>query len=93
MKRKVLIADGNSGRGRRLCDAFEAADLPWVYASNGAAALEAALNAPPALVVAHRELPLVDAQKLAEILRVNPRTRSVRMNCIAPAPPKEPNSP
>ncbi|HPG26499.1 MAG: DUF4388 domain-containing protein [Spirochaetaceae bacterium] len=74
----VLIADGNTGRGQRIANALEAAGRPCRVAPHGAAALEIALSERPRVVVARSELPLVDARKLAEILRANPRTRSAR---------------
>ncbi len=78
VNRLVLIADGNTGRGRRLAAACERAGVPCVTGPHGAAALEMALSERPGLVVAQVDLPLVDAPKLAEILRANPRTRRSR---------------
>ena len=76
VNRLVLIADGNTGRGRRLAEACEGAGIPCRSVPHGAAALETALAERPGLVVAQVDLPLVDAAKLAEILRANPRTQS-----------------
>ena len=78
MNRLVLIADGNTGRGQRLAAACRAAQIECRTAPHGAAALELALADKPGLVVAQLELPLVDAVKLSEILRANPRTRAAR---------------
>ncbi len=74
----ILIADGNTGRGQRVADALTSAGHACRVAPHGAAGLEVALSEQPKVVVAQVELPLVDANKLAEILRANPRTRSVR---------------
>ena len=74
----ILIADPNLGRGRRVATALEAAGHPCAVAEHGAAALEVALEDQPRVIVTQVDLPLVDAPKLAEILRANPRTRSVR---------------
>jgi DNA-binding response OmpR family regulator len=74
----ILIADGNTGRGQRVADALEVAGHPCQVSSHGAAGLEAALSEQPTVIVAQVGLPLVDANKLAEILRANPRTRGVR---------------
>jgi len=74
----ILIADGNTGRGQRVANALEVAGHACQVASHGAAGLEVALSEQPKVIVAEVELPLVDAHKLAEILRANPRTRSVR---------------
>ncbi|MBK7947523.1 MAG: DUF4388 domain-containing protein [Deltaproteobacteria bacterium] len=73
----ILIADGQAARAERLARAFELAGRPVTLAANGAAALELALSQPPRLLVVHADLPLVDAAKLSEILRANPRTRHV----------------
>lgn len=78
MNRLVLIADGNATRGRSLAAACERAGVPCKTGRHGAAALEMALSERPGLVVARLDLPLVDAQKLAEILRANPRTSRSR---------------
>lgn len=74
----ILIADANTGRGRRVANALERAGHACRVVSQGAAGLEVALSARPRIIVAQVELPLVDANKLAEILRANPRTRGVR---------------
>jgi DNA-binding response OmpR family regulator len=74
----ILIADGNTGRGQRVADALEFAGHACRVAPHGAAGLEFALSDRPKVVIAQFELPLVDATKLAEILRANPRTRGVR---------------
>jgi CheY-like chemotaxis protein len=75
---EVLIADSNTGRGRRVANALEAAGQVCRVAPHGAAGLEIALADQPRVIVAQVDLPLVDAGKLSEILRANPRTRSVR---------------
>jgi CheY-like chemotaxis protein len=74
----ILIADGRDARRRQLAEAFRARGLEIEVVADGASALEQALSLRPALVVAASDLSLVEAPKLAEILRANPRTRSVR---------------
>ena len=78
MARAVLIADRNKGRAKGIAKACMAAKHPVYFAKDGAAALEVALAKVPGLVIADAELPLIDARKLAEILRTNPRTQTVR---------------
>jgi len=73
----ILIADGDPVRAKRISCALEAAGRRCRLAAHGVAALEIALSEPPRLIVVHAELPLVEAAKLAEILRANPRTRGV----------------
>jgi CheY-like chemotaxis protein len=75
----ILIADGDAARGERIARALEAGGRRCRTASTGVAALEVALSEPPRLIVVQAELPLVEASKLAEILRANPRTRSVQL--------------
>jgi DNA-binding response OmpR family regulator len=74
----VLIADGNTARGRRLAEACRRAGIAAGLASHGAAALEMALAKRPSLVVAEVDLPFVEGCKLAEIMRANPRTREAQ---------------
>ncbi len=74
----ILIADGNLGRAQRVATALEAAGHHCEVAPHGAGALEIALVEHPRVIVAQVDLPLVEADKLAEILRANPRTRSAR---------------
>ena len=45
------------------------------HASHGPAALEISLERVPDLVICPLDLPVIDAVRLAEILRANPRTR------------------
>ena len=83
-RRLVLVADGNTGRGSRLLDECSTAGFLAKLAPHGAAALEVALAVQPAVVIAQLDLPLVDALKLAEILRANPRTRDTRFIFLGP---------
>jgi hypothetical protein len=83
-RRLVVVADGNTGRGARVVDECSTAGFPCKLAPHGAAALEIALATQPAVVIAQLDLPLVDAVKLAEILRANPRTRHTRFVFLGP---------
>ncbi len=74
----VLIADSDARRAKRLEEACAALDIPTRTAPHGAAALESALAEVPDVLVAPFDLPLIDAVKLSEILRTNPRTQGVR---------------
>jgi len=78
MSGAVLIADSNRGRARQIAESCGARGFSTTFAAHGAAALEAALADVPDVVVAPLELPLIDARKLAEILRANPRAQNVR---------------
>lgn len=79
MNRSVLIADGNGARGSRIAEACESLGLKSRVVSHGAAALETALAEVPAVLVVESDLPLIDGEKLGEILRANPRTHSIRL--------------
>jgi len=71
---RVLIADGNSERGKAIAEACSARGIDCGVEIHGAAALEAALVELPALLVAQVELPLIEGPQLGAILRANPRT-------------------
>jgi len=82
----VLIADGDLERAKRLEEVCAARGWTPRRCPHGAAALELALAEVPHLVVAPRDLPLIDARKLAEILRSNPRTQGVRFLFLGQPP-------
>lgn len=75
----VLIADGDQQRAQRIAEACSASGLACRVTSHGAAALEAALAELPAVLVTQLDLPLIDGEKLAAILRTNPRTAPTRI--------------
>jgi CheY-like chemotaxis protein len=75
----VLIADADAARARRLAEPLAERGLRVAFAASGAAALEAVLAEIPGALIASDQLPLIDAARLAEILRANPRTRGVRL--------------
>ncbi|HEX5066564.1 MAG TPA: DUF4388 domain-containing protein [Myxococcota bacterium] len=75
----VLIADSDAERGERLARACEALGLRAPIALHGASALEQALALQPEALVVEIDLPLIDAPRLAQILRANPRTAALAM--------------
>jgi CheY-like chemotaxis protein len=75
----VLIADGDLDRAKRMEQACMARGYDVHVVRHGAAALEAALAEIPDVLILPEGLPLIDAPKLAEILRSNPRTQAVRL--------------
>ena len=85
----VLIADGNPARAKRIGEACSARGFATAFAPHGAAALEAALADVPDAVIAPLDLGLIDAQKLAEILRANPRAQGVRFIFLGRVPERE----
>jgi CheY-like chemotaxis protein len=85
----ILIADGNRARAKRIGEACAARGFATAFAPHGAAALEAALADVPDAVIAPVDLGLIDAQKLAEILRANPRAQGVRFLFLGRIPERE----
>lgn len=81
----ALVADGDVDRGKAIAEACAGLGLSTRFAAHGAEALEAALAEPPDVVVAALGLPLIDAQRLASILRANPRTLAARIVILGDA--------
>jgi hypothetical protein len=75
----VLIAHGNGDRGSRIATACSEHGIRCRVVPHGAAALETALAEVPEVLVVQRDLPLIDGNKLGDILRTNPRTQSIRL--------------
>lgn len=75
---QILIAGSDHRRSLRLAEACGARGYATSFARHGAAALEVALGDVPDVLVAAMDLDLIEAPKLAEILRANPRTQAVR---------------
>ena len=86
MSSRVLIADGDAQRGRAIAEACGQRGLVCRVTTHGAAALEAALAEVPDALVCQLGLPLIDAARLAAILRANPRTERVRLVFLADRP-------
>lgn len=86
MSSAILIADGHAARAQRVGKACAARGFATAFARHGAEALEAALADVPDVVIAPVDLALIDAQRLAEILRANPRTQDVRFLFLGRAP-------
>jgi CheY-like chemotaxis protein len=78
VSRAVLIADNHRERAQQLADACRAHGLEPRMVGHGTRALEVALQQPPAVLVAPFDLPMIDAAKLATILRSNPKTQQTR---------------
>lgn len=72
---RVLIADFDASRSQGLTDACLARGYVVDRVRHGAAALETALDRIPGTVVCPIDLPVIDAVRLSEILRGNPRLR------------------
>jgi len=83
LREVVLIADSDIERADRLAEACLERGIEVLLASHGAQALETALAETPAVLVVQLDLPLIDGERLSQILRANPRTESLRILLIA----------
>jgi CheY-like chemotaxis protein len=73
----ILVADADAARAGRVADACEAHGMKTHRVATGPAALETALAELPDVIVTSADLPLIPAERLAEILRANPRTQGI----------------
>ncbi len=73
----VLIVDPDAARARRIADACSLLGYATRVVGDGSSALEAVLAQTPDAVIAAPQLPLIDADQLADIVRANPRTQNV----------------
>jgi hypothetical protein len=89
----ILIADERADRAVEICKACELRGLRTRCAVHGPAALELALAEVPDLVVATDQLPMIEAGRLAEIVRSNPRTQGVPFLFLGVNPREEEASP
>jgi DNA-binding response OmpR family regulator len=80
---RVLIADADSARGKRIAEALESRGLSCSLVSHGADALESALADNYEVLVCQLGLPLIDGPKLADILQANPRTHGMGILFLA----------
>lgn len=90
MSRLVVVADANPDRADRIREACAVRGFATRAVTNGADALEACVAEVPEVLVAVGPLALIEAGKLVEILRTNPRTRRVRFVFLTDAEPGSP---
>lgn len=93
MSHGILIADADADRATRIAKVCELRGLRTRCAAHGAAALELALAEVPELVIATEHLPLIEAGRLAEIVRSNPRTQGVPFLFLGVSPREDEASP
>ncbi len=74
---RLLIADHDRGRAKAISEACTGRGHLVEIAPHGASALELALERVPEAVICPIDLAVIDGVRLAEILRGNPRTRTV----------------
>jgi len=73
----VLVAESDPEVLREIETILRRAGHEVAAATDGALAMNRALAAPPQLIVAAAEMPLVDGFKLCQLLRTNPVTREI----------------
>ncbi len=78
MSRLVIVADANPDRADRIREACAVRGFATRAVATGADALESCVAEGPEVLVTVGPLALIEAAKLVEILRTNPRTRRVR---------------
>lgn len=78
MSRLVVVAAADPERSDRIREACAVRGYATRAVANGADALEACVAEVPDVLVTDGPLALIEAPKLVEILRTNPRTRRVR---------------
>jgi len=85
VSRLVVVAAADPERSDRIREACAVRGYATRAVGNGADALEACVAEVPDVLVTVGSLALIDAPKLVEILRTNPRTRRVRFVFLADA--------
>jgi CheY-like chemotaxis protein len=78
VSRLVIVADANPDRADRIREACAVRGFSTRAVATGADALESCVAEGPEVLVTVGRLALIEATKLVEILRTNPRTRRVR---------------
>lgn len=73
-KRKILIAFRDEEETRAFAQALGKLGYDVATAKDGAGALETSVREAPSLIVAGVDLPVIDGEKLFQILRTNPHT-------------------
>jgi CheY-like chemotaxis protein len=86
VSRLVVIADAHPERADRLREACAVRGYATRTVAHGAAALETAVREAPDALVLAGPLDLIDADKLVQILRANPRTRRTRFVFVGEVP-------
>lgn len=74
---KILIADSDQVSVVLLKDALRAKGYKVLNALDGVKALGQAITEQPDLIMASVALPIIGTRKLAQIIRANPRTKSI----------------
>lgn len=74
-KKKILLAEPDLDSAKLLGKAFKERDVEVLYAKDGPTALRRALEDSPDVMVTDIQLPVLNAVKIAQILKSNPKTK------------------
>lgn len=76
-KKRILLAEPDLDSAKLLGKAFKERDVEVLYAKDGPTALRRAVEDSPDIMVTDIQLPLLNAVKIAQILKSNPKTRNL----------------
>lgn len=76
-KKRILLAEPDKDSALLLGKAFKERDVEVLYAKDGPTALRRAVEDSPDIMVTDIQLPLLNAVKIAQILKSNPKTRNL----------------
>jgi CheY-like chemotaxis protein len=74
---KILIASDDSGRLASLSEYLKDKGFNILTSMDGASVLEIALNERPAIIIIEADLPVIDGERVFQILRNNPHTAEI----------------
>src|SRR5574341_1038683 len=83
MNRKVLLAGQDQKSLILLGDSLKEKGCGVLYALDGARALEMAVSESPDLILLDMDVPIIDGERLAAILRANPKAEAIPIIFIA----------
>lgn len=76
-KKRILLAEPDLDSAKLLGKAFKERDVEVLYAKDGPTALRRAVEESPDIMVTDIQLPLLNAVKIAQILKSNPKTKNL----------------
>ncbi|MEK7688892.1 MAG: DUF4388 domain-containing protein, partial [Deltaproteobacteria bacterium] len=74
---KILIASGDSGSLTSLSEYLKDKGFNILTSMDGASVLEIALNERPSIIIIETDLPVIDGERVFQILRNNPHTAEI----------------
>lgn len=86
MKNRVLVATQDQRAAVMLRDALTGQGCEVIHAADGARGLEVAISQTPGLLILDLQIPIIDAVRLTEILRSNPKTEKIPILFLSEEP-------